>query len=274
MARGNERRDIFVDSADRARFLRILDRVVDRMNVLCHAYCLMGNHYHLLIETPDGNLSPAIRQLNGTYAQSFNLRHDRVGHLFQGRFTSKLVEKDVYLLAVSRYIVLNPLRSGLVDRPEDWPWSSYAAHVGRVRPPTFLSVDWLLAQFDPIDRTRARQGYREFVLETPEPEPIPAAPVWGSSEFVQQVSKKTVDARSMKEIPRHDRLVGRPTLAQLFDGSMDRTKRNERVARAYLRHGYTMADIARHLGLSRMTISRAIRQCCNVRPDPYGEPKL
>lgn len=168
MSRGNERRDIFLDDADRRRFLDILRSATERLNVLCHTYCLMGNHYHLLLETPDGNLSLAIRQLNGVYAQSFNRRHDRVGHLFQGRFASKLIQKETYLLTVSRYVVLNPVRSNMVPRPSDWEWSSYRAHAGHIEPPPFLSVDWLLTHFDTIDRRRAQEAYCKFVHECPD----------------------------------------------------------------------------------------------------------
>ena len=124
-ARGNERRDIFFDTTDREAFLNGLAASCDRFNWLCHAYCLMSNHYHLLIETPDGNLSAGMRQLNGCYTQQVNRRHGRVGHLFQGRFKGILVEKDAYLLEMARYIVLNPVRAGMVASPADWPWSSY-----------------------------------------------------------------------------------------------------------------------------------------------------
>lgn len=116
-------------------FLEVLSEVCERFNWECHAYCLMSNHYHLLIETPDANLSQGMRQLNGVYTQRFNRVHGRVGHVFQGRYKGILVEKDSYLLELARYIVLNPVRAGMVRSAKDWPWSSYRATCGQIKPP-------------------------------------------------------------------------------------------------------------------------------------------
>jgi len=163
-ARGNAREPIFFDDEDRQSFLTILGSVVNRFNWLCHAYCLMGNHYHLLIETPDGNLSRGMRQLNGVYTQKVNRRYSRVGHLFQGRFKSILVDKGSYLLELARYVVLNPVRAKLVKDPKDWEWSSYRATVGMTTIPKFLSPDWILSQFG-SQREEAQAAYRHFVAE-------------------------------------------------------------------------------------------------------------
>ena len=111
-ARGNARQGIYLDDQDRHLFLSVLSEVVGRFAWICHAYCLMDNHYHLLIETPQANLSLGMRQLNGVYTQRLNRRHARAGHVFQGRFKAILVERDAYLLKLARYIVLNPLRAG------------------------------------------------------------------------------------------------------------------------------------------------------------------
>ena len=261
MSRGNERRDIFLDDADRRRFLETLRRVTERMNVICHTYCLMANHYHLLLEVPDGNLSLAIRQLNGVYAQSFNRRHARVGHLFQGRFTSKLVEKETYLLVVSRYIVLNPVRSDLVPLPSDWEWSSFRAHAGQIEPPPFLSADWLLAHFETTDRRRAQEAYCRFVLDGPNVsnQMLVAGPIVGGDDFVARFGDTLAGAAPLKEIPRRQRFVARPTLQRIFEGCKDRETRNVRIRKAYIDHGYTMIEIAAHLGLNRTTISRGVR---------------
>jgi putative transposase len=140
-ARGNERRDVFFCDDDRFAFLKILEQVCDRLNWLCHAYCIMSNHYHLLIETLDGNLAKGMRQLNGVYTQYVNRTHGRVGHLFQGRYKGILVQKEAYLLELARYIVLNPIRAGMVRKVEKWPWSSYPATVGLVEKPGFLMTD-------------------------------------------------------------------------------------------------------------------------------------
>ena len=129
-ARGNARGAIFLDDEDRQGFLSVLGSVIDRFGWICHAYCLMGNHYHLMVETPSANLSKGARQLNGVYTQRFNRRHRRVGHLLQGRYKAILVERDSYLLELCRYIVLNPVRAGTVRRAGDYRWSSYRATAG------------------------------------------------------------------------------------------------------------------------------------------------
>ena len=183
-ARGNARREIFLEDGDRWMFLSILADLVKRGNWICHGFCLMDNHYHLLIETPDGNLSEGMRQLNGIYTQKFNRNHAKVGHVFQGRFKSIVVDKDAYLLELCRYIVLNPVRAGMVEHPKDYLWSSYRATAGLTKKPDFLTSDWILAQFGD-DRKRAKKEYRKFVLagiseESPW-EKCCWAPIWSHS---------------------------------------------------------------------------------------------
>jgi len=146
-SRGDRREAIYEDDSDRVQFLEILGEAIRSFNWVCHAYCEMGNHYHLVIETPDGNLSKGMRQLNGVYTQASNRRHGRVGHLFQGRYKAILVDRDAYLLELTRYVVLNPVRDGMVAHPGDWRWSSYLEMVGERSPPDWLATDRLLAQF-------------------------------------------------------------------------------------------------------------------------------
>ena len=141
-SRGNARQAIVKTQADRQAFLDGLAQVVDRFGWRCHAYCLMNNHYHLLVETPFPNLSQGMRQLNGPYTQGYNRRHRRVGHVFQGRFKAILVEREVHLLELCRYVVLNPVRAHLVDHPEDWAWSNYRATAGLESGPPFLHIAW------------------------------------------------------------------------------------------------------------------------------------
>ncbi len=124
-SRGDRREDIYFDDDDRIAWLKILDGVCGRFNWVVHAYCQMSNHYHLLVESVDGNLSRGMRQLNGQYTQGFNRRHGEVGHLFQGRYKAILVQKETYLLELTRYVVLNPIRAGMVSRLAHWPWSTY-----------------------------------------------------------------------------------------------------------------------------------------------------
>jgi putative transposase len=161
-ARGNRRQEVFRDAEDRLRFLRRLDVLARRRGWRGYGYCLMPNHYHLVIATPEPDLSIGMKWLNGTYAQAFNHRHALDGHVFQGRFYSVPVEGDWHLLELSRYLALNPVRAGLCRHPSDWIWSSYAAVAGQARPPKFLAVRHVLQLFGHDSRS-ARLRFQEFV---------------------------------------------------------------------------------------------------------------
>jgi REP element-mobilizing transposase RayT len=161
---------VYLHPGDRADFLNVLGRVVDQQGWICHAYCLMGTHYHLLVQTPEANLGKGMCVLNGAYSRLFNGRHGRKGALFGTRFHSALISNEAHLLEASRYIVLNPVRAGLCRWPWDWPWSSYAATEGRTDPPPFLELAWILAHFTGGDRGRR---YREFVLDGLDAPPPP-----------------------------------------------------------------------------------------------------
>ncbi len=163
-SRGHRREAIFEDDVDRWQFLSVLADGVADFNWVFHAYCLMSNHCHLLIETPDGNLSKGMRQLNGVFTQTSNRRHRRSGHLFQGRFKAILVDADSYLLKLARYVVLNPVRAGMVREPGKWPWDSYRAMVGDEPSPDWLATDGLLGAFAKR-RSDARRRYIRFVTE-------------------------------------------------------------------------------------------------------------
>lgn len=193
-SRGNERKPIVVDDADRQLFVRVLADTVEQYRVRCYAWVLMDNHYHLVLETPRANLSDAIRHLNGVYAGAFNARHERVGHLFQGRFCGLVVEKQSYLLEVCRYVVLNPVRAGLAGHPAEWRWSSYAATAGLTASQTWLTVNEVLGWFDTVPE-RAREAYRRFVLAGL----AGGEPLWshlrgqiylGSETFLEEVSRQ------------------------------------------------------------------------------------
>jgi REP element-mobilizing transposase RayT len=160
--RGVRKSTIFLDRHDRERFLGLLDKVVGDHGWLLHTYCLMGNHFHLLVQTSEPNLSVGMQRLNGPYAQVFNLRHGFEGHVLERRFRAEHVTTDWYLLEVARYIVLNPVRAGLCRHAGEWEWSSYRAAAGRVRRPPFLTLDWILRQFAGI-----QGGYEGFVANAP-----------------------------------------------------------------------------------------------------------
>jgi putative transposase len=146
-ARGNAQEAIFLDELDYVALLRLLSETVERYSWRCHSYCLLPNHYHLLLETPEPNLSRGMLLLNGSYARRFNGRHERVGHVFQGPYRAELVRRDEHLLEVCRYIALNPVRAGLCDDPASWPWSSFRATAGLERHPPYLCVDWVRGLF-------------------------------------------------------------------------------------------------------------------------------
>ncbi len=145
--RGNWKRPIYLDDRDREVFLALLAQVVEQYGWICHAYCLMDNHYHLLVQTPEANLAEGMRALNGRYARAVLVRHGRGGHLFGRRYHAVLIERHEHLLEVARYVVLNRVRARLCADVHDWPWSSFHATVGAARRPSFLTVDWTLGLF-------------------------------------------------------------------------------------------------------------------------------
>lgn len=262
--RGNARRRIYRDEEDREKFLEVLEAVVRQYHWLCHAYCLMDNHYHLLIETPEANLSRGMRQLNGLYTQAYNRRHRRPGHVFQGRYKSILVEKESYLLELCRYVVLNPVRAKMVKRPEGWKWSSYRATGGVKAVPPFLTVEWILSQFAG-SRVGAQKRYKTFVSEgLPDQSPwgeVQGQIILGEEGFVEKLRGLLVEKEGIKEIPRGQRYVNRPALSKIFKEKRVRNRngRNREITAAYLKYGYTLKEIADHLSIHYTTVSKVVR---------------
>ena len=271
--RGNEKREIFRGDDDRRDLLRGLGRVVRVCRWRVHAYVLMGNHYHLLLETPEPNLSWGMRQLNGIYSQAFNRRHDRVGHLFQGRFKAILVEKDAHLLELIRYVVLNPVRAGLVEAPEIWDWSNFRATAGLATRPIWLEIDWTLAQFG--GGALAADRYRQFV----EAGRVKTATPWvnlrqqvflGGDHFRRKVQHRIDGMSPCREVPWEQRHSVRPDFdaivreaAREFDADLAELSRRRispmRLAVAYLaRHeaGLRATEFASRLGVERWAASR------------------
>jgi len=257
-SRGNAREPIFLVDPDRELFLEVLADTVERFGWLCYAYCLMTNHYHLLIETPEPNLSRGMRHLNGVYTQAFNRRHMRVGHVLQGRFKSIVVEKQSHLLELARYVVLNPVRAKMVRSARDWPWSSYRATAGLAEAPSFLAADWILQQFG-RSRARAQKAYRDFVKAGRGVEvwdELRGGILLGSDEFVAELRPLLSDYESLKEFPRRERLTGRPSLAKLFARVPDKPTRDQRIHDALRVHGYTLQEVGDAVGLHYSTVSR------------------
>jgi REP element-mobilizing transposase RayT len=260
-SRGNAGARIFSDDQDRQNFLAVLEQVVKRYHWLCHAYCLMDNHYHLVIETPEANLSLGMRQLNGIYTQKYNRQHTTHGHVFQGRFKAILVDKDQYLLELCRYVVLNPVRAQMVKTIERWLWSSYATTAGIKRAPAYLTTDWILSLFD-SKREIAQRRYREFVRDGLHKESpwkdIQGQVVLGKENFVQRFKAQLLDKEHVKEIPRVQRYVGRPQLEKLFRNNDSRDRRNKLIYTAHVQHGYRLTEIACHLHIHYTTVSKII----------------
>jgi len=258
-SRGDRQEDIYLDDEDRRVYLDILKNVCERFNWVVHAYCLMSNHYHLLIETPDSNLSQGMRQLNGVYTQSFNRRHKRVGHVYQGRFKAILVQKETYLLELSRYIVLNPVRAEMVRSAKNWPWSSYRATAGLTEPADFLHVDWILSVFAKR-KTLASQRYRTFVTEgknLPTPWSALKNQVFlGSDDFVDEMQSKVLPDKDLSEIALAQK---RPTVKELSYYKKKYKKRDEAITAAYASGGYSMKTIGDYFKLHYSWVSRIVK---------------
>lgn len=259
-ARGDRREDIFEDDIDRQAFLHILAQVVGQFNWLCYAWCLMDNHYHLLIQTPDANLSKGMRQLNGVFTQTSNRRRHRVGHLFQGRFKAILVDSDAYLLELARYVVLNPVRAGMVRKPHKWAWSSYRASMGLAPAEPFLAVDGLLAQFAKR-RAVAQARYAKFVAEgikAPSPwRELKGQVFLGDERFVEKMQARLdKNQRRDVQIPIAHRRSPAPTLAQIENSAPDR---NAAIVQAHTTGAYSYQQIADHFGIHFTTVGKVVR---------------
>lgn len=254
--RGNRRENIFRDRTDRLAWFVEVERMCQRFHFVVHAFCLMTNHFHLLIETPEGNLGQGMRLLNSAYSQHFNRRHDLAGHVMQGRYHAVLVQKESYLLELARYIVLNPVRAGIVDAPENWEWSSYRFMLNKTSAPSWLTIDWLLAGFGP-DYPTARDAYRNFVMagigaESPLKN-VCFQSILGDDTFIAE-HRKSAELISA-EIVRTQRRA----LAMSLDEYRSKySPRNVAMAMAYRSTVFSMSQIAAHFDVSVQTVSRAV----------------
>ena len=259
-SRGDRREDIYLCEADRQLWLDIFGDVCKRFNWACHAWCQMTNHYHVVVETVEGNLSQGMRQLNGVYTQRFNRIHSRVGHVFQGRYRAIMVEKDAYLLELMRYVVLNPVRAGMIAQAGDWLWSSYSAMVGMSRRPDWLQTDWVLGQFGST-HGEAVGAYMDFVRAG-----VGQPSVWdslrgqiylGSEAFVNRMQALLIDRSAMAEIPRIQR---RPLAKSLEYYRNTMADPKAAMVSAYATGDYTMQEIAKFFGVHYATVSRAVNK--------------
>ena len=258
-ARGNRSSIIFRDDTDRRVWMQNVALACERHGCVIHSFCQMGNHYHVMIETRFANLARAIRHLNGAYSQYFNRRHNIVGHMFQGRYKAILVQKESYLLELSRYIVLNPLRANLVRSPENWPWSSYRYFVSKKNPLPWLERTWLLSQFGTTD-AQAIPAFQAFIQagigkSSPLTETRHQV-LLGDDAFVAQHQGTQTTIKLDETV-----MAARQALIlALSDYQARYVNRNEAIARAYLSTAFTMPAIACHFGVSTRTVSRVVAE--------------
>jgi len=256
-SRGNRQNPIYRDDSDRRAWQEVLGLVCKRHNFVIHSFCQMTNHFHLLIETVDANLARGMRQLNGIYTQHYNRRHGLVGHLFQGRYKAILVQKESYLLELSRYIVLNPVRANMVASLDDWEWSSHRYLVHSSHPPIWLECDCILGRFGDT-RASAIAGYQAFVLAgIGLATPLAAVQhriLLGDDVFVSE-HQELQQSEGLLEAAKAERGAVALSLAEYTARYTDRT---EAMARAYLSTAFTMRQIADVFAVSTKTVSRAV----------------
>ena len=274
-ARGDRREPIAKDDSDRRLFFDILGEALQRFDAQAWAYCLMGNHYHLVVHTREANLSRLMRQINGVYTQRFNRRHHLSGHLFQGRFKAILVDRDSYLLEVCRYVDLNPLRARMVKRVEAYAWSSYRALAGLAARPDWLDAEPLYAQLAPgKSAAYAAAKYAKFVAQGKGrqlwSEHLKQQIYLGDEDFIARMQKhagidQTGEPANMRR--------GRPNVSKIHSRApvgvsdlhgyarmiaKDKDERNQNIANAFYQGGHSQTDIALAFGVSSSTVSRVV----------------
>lgn len=270
-SRGNEQKDVFKNRKDREKFLDYLASATQRYGAVIHVYCLMTNHYHLLMETPEGNLSQIMRHINGAYTTYFNVKRKRSGHLFQGRFKAILVDADAYAAELSRYIHLNPVRAGMVEKPGDYPWSSYRGYIGQSQAAEWLKTDFILGY---LGQQGAEAGtkYRGFVEELiarPYDSPLQGAigaAILGTAEFVERVRAQHLGKRELdRDVPALRQLSSRPVpdeILQVVDAAFGSNKKLARQAGMWLCHRYSgekVREIGKLFAVGQSAITEASR---------------
>ncbi|MDZ4185471.1 MAG: transposase [Desulfuromonadales bacterium] len=275
-SRGNERKVVFRSQKDRERFLSYLESATTRYGARVHVYCLMSNHYHLLLETPRGNLSQILAHVNGAYTTYFNVKRQRAGHLFQGRYKAILVERDAYVDELSRYIHLNPVRAKIVATPAEYPWSSYRAYAGLDPAPSWLVREGVLAHFGPDDET-AQRRYRDFVegvigQELGSPlEKVVASTFLGTDGFVTWVQEEFLGKPPAdRELPALRAIVGKPAVAAIrgvVEGRFEADRATARRVSLYLCHRYSgrkLREIGAEFGVTESAVTQASRRMKEV----------
>jgi REP element-mobilizing transposase RayT len=286
-SRGNERKNIFKSKKDRERFLEYLASATFRYDAVIHTYCLMDNHYHLLLETPSANLSQIMRHINGAYTTYFNIKHKRAGHLFQGRFRAILVDKDAYAKELSRYIHLNPVRAEIVATPENYEWSSYQYYIGLKKSPDWLKKDFILGYFG-CKIKEANSEYKKFVrrllkkeYESPLEQAVGSA-LLGGHEFIDFIKNNYLfDKKKIKDIPELKNFSRKPELDEIFNTidivlNMDPPlARNVKMYFARHYSGKPLKDIAKYFNIGDSGVSQASRRISmKIREDRKLKKKI
>jgi REP element-mobilizing transposase RayT len=278
-SRGNERKNVYKSKRDRVKFLEYLESASERYKAIIHAYCLMDNHYHLLVETPLGNLSQIMQHINGAYTTYFNVKRKRSGHLFQGRYKAILVAIDEYAKELSRYIHLNPVRATVVETLEKYDWSSYKFYIGKRKPPEWLYRDFILGYFG-TSMSSAQKNYQSFVsalankqYESPL-EKVVSSTLLGSAEFVDYIKEKyLLDKKPDNNLPALKELSERASMRDIFDEVDSEVSEEQSLARdikLYLCRRYTrerLKDIGKHFGIGESGVSQAYRRVLEKIPN-------
>lgn len=254
MSRGNAKQHIFVDDTDFEHFLELLSSQLERFHVKCIAYCLMWNHTHLLLRPAEQPLSRLMQHLNSAYCQWFNRRHDRVGHVLQGRFKSHWVEDDLYFLRVLRYVVRNPVAAGYVDDPAAWRWSSHRATAGLEQPAPFLDVQSVWNVFDHSGDATGADQFRLFAGGAVHGIDPMGGLLVGSQTFARQLDPNLEPHRTDENLVRADRFASRPPLADLLPAGDAGPALDAAARMAFLKYAYTLREIGESVGRPTSTI--------------------
>ena len=286
-SRGNERKAVFKSGSDRAKFLEYLESAVQRYDAIVHVYCLMENHYHLLLETPSGNLQQIMRHINGAYTTYFNMKRSRSGHLFQGRYKAILVEKDEYAKELSRYIHLNPVRAKLVEKPEEYDWSSFKFYIGKEKPVEWLYTDFILGYFGKKVST-AQKGYKEFVraliykIYANPLDDVVSSTLLGRPDFIAFIKNQFLSGKKPdKELPALKELVKKLTMQDILDEVESAFTEEEvftRNIKMYFCHKYTgekLSDIGKQFGIGQSGVSQTYRRVTEkIKADKVLKKKI
>jgi putative transposase len=282
-SRGNERKPVFHTYRDREKFLAYLESATNRYGAVIHVYCLMETHYHLFIETPSGNLSKIMQHINGAYTTYFNRKHERAGHLFQGRYKSILVQADAYAKELSRYIHLNPVRSGIVNNPEEYEWSSFRFYISDREFPKWLKRDMLLGYFN-VNTVTAMSMYKDFVhgligqkMKSPL-ENLRYSFILGEKEYIGGIKKRFLrDKKTDRNLPGLREVIDRPeldTLEKMVDSEIQSDEKLARQVKLYLSHSFSgrkLREIGARFNVSDSGVTQASRR---IRDRQKADKKL